>query len=384
MGVAMQKCLESDAARMPFLGVIDGGKLPPDESVNVEFKNNLKALFGAIDRSTEMSHKAELIKFLYSSTVIPEFNQSGSELAELLFSGLDANYRMPKAEKKFIDRNSALFGRMMPQDSCYVSLGCGPYTPVLTKDVAIARAISAKSYVAVDINEDQARRGAALVSERLGGIVTSSMSADFTAKFDLKARVNNDPVLMTLWGCTLCQFPVKPIIGNEGHEVLLEQLLTNIGKAVGKSGIFIASVDANKDPLDAESEYTGSEMRKFMQHLWWRAKHVIGDRNFNPDAFNYKPRYDKLNDVIVHSYIVMDATTAKIDEVDYAIPQGTTIDVGFSARMSPEDIKPVCCRSGWEMVRLPFDYDSTIRAVALVGKKTPYELKRRVLELSRS
>jgi len=332
----------------------------------------LKNLLKSVQNSSCDRYHTNLTKYLYSEILPKGFSKSGSECAEKLLSGTgDDQYTIPRDEIRFLERNGELicdfFKEKLPNvNLVHISLGCGPYSPVFTKDLLLARSCNVSRYIAVDINKQFAQAAANLIQTREPSIKTTYLQQDFAKELRLKNILKTHLPLMSLFGGTLGQYPINP---HNDENFSLRSLLTNFAISTNHSGILFATLDTENFKPRAESKYQGPDMIQLMNTLWGTIKEITGDSEFNPHAFKYTAEFDEISNSVLFVHQVKKSTSIKIDGNRYNIPKGIEFVIGQSLKTGPEDIIKNAEEFGWKKADIPFQYDSTTRAIVLFGNK---------------
>ncbi|GEM_PF-4430386 len=369
--------------RTPLLDIMARNDIGSDREspMDAAFKAELIKWGQAVRDNPKDRYCVDWAKFLYSPRVPSGFYQSGAEIAENLFSGIsDTSYNIPASEVSFLERNIkalqnffSIARKSKKNGIVHVSMGCGPYPSISSKDLIFARACEAQEYIAFDINAGFALSGASLIQQRIPTLTAKYIVGDFTKPFDLTSYTNNKLVVMTLFGDTIGQHPIsyKNDNGLFSQSVSLEKLLVNFGKATNFEALLLATVDSETDPPSAEAKYQGRGMKKLMHALWGTAKEITGDRNFNPQAFTYRAEYDQKMKAVLFVHTATQCTSLTIDGIQYSIPKKTEVVIGCSQKTEPKDLESSWINAGWNQVQFPFNYDSTTRAILLAGEKIP-------------
>ncbi len=344
----------------------------------VSFRKALADLFGNICPDHREPCHYDLTRFLYSSIKPFGQDETGSECASRLFTGLDKNYTLFQDEVTFIQRNidtlRKLFKENFPnQKITHVSLGCGPHSSVEFKDVPLARAIGASHYIAVDINEHYAKTALEITKDRMPNVSSAALCADFTKPFDLRGMVpKGSIVVMSLLGDTIGQHPIL----HEGSQLSLSNsvplcaLLKNIGKATKHKAMLLATLDTETCGDAAVAKYHGEEMIRLMRTLWATAKEVTQDSKFDLTVFKFRADFDPKDSAIKFVHTASDDTNLTIEGTRFDIPEGTKIIIGCSQKTKPSSLLKTCKKAGWtsipELDKL--NHSNTVRLLGLTGK----------------
>ncbi|MDD2324817.1 MAG: L-histidine N(alpha)-methyltransferase [Alphaproteobacteria bacterium] len=353
-----------------------GTQRPHLDEVDRDFVRALEQVMKAVAKAPGKRHSVDLTRFLYSKKIPTGYTRSGSECAEHLFSGIsDPLYTIPRAEVRLLDINSkvisSFFSTHFPNtDVTHVSLGCGPYTSVFSKDLLMARLLQAKYYTAIDINKQQAQSAVTNIGSRVHGIIPDYIAQDFTKPIHFKNIPQDNLVVMTMLGDTIAQYTcAKDSLSKKKDKTsALERLLVNFGESTNYSAVLFATLDEETDPNSAIQKYQGVGMKRLMETFWGTAKEVTGDVNFTPCAFEYRPEFDEETSSVLFVHEARKDTSLTIKGKTYPIPKNTEIVIGCSQKTSAEQIIPICKKAGWVPANIQFSYDSTARAVMLLGK----------------
>lgn len=355
-----------------------GQGFSPDVNVFATFKGDFKALMlGA--RGQAGGRTGHMIKYDYSSIVPAGYSQSSADLWNVVtMLGNTSGYYIPTAEGNIVHRNLDYFANLFVDESpTMIDLGPGGSYAVELKSARTLKAARAGTYVSLDINGEFAINAAELVKRLVPGIEAKVIHGDFTKPQKLGL---SGPALMTMYGCTLTQFPRHRSISQD--ETSLVELLENLGDMIDYNGFLVATIDTNKHGPSARDCYTGQHFDQFKRNFWRTAQHIIGmdsnnrliiDGNVDPaEAFVYDPRYEDSG--IVHSFVSKRTIIAQIDGENLSTAPGSLFDTGFSEKWDVEDIERPIKKTGWKIVNELDDGKNTVRAVVLAGRNTPPDI----------
>lgn len=353
------------------------------EALKTSFTNDLWTLFQGVLREPG-GKSGHMIKYDYLDTRTryrPHAGlESGASLWDRVFRlGPTSKYTIPENEAVIIDRNSSYFSALFPEGVTICELGPGGNYAVQNKTLPVVNAIisngieSNYSYIGFDQNRQYAESAAGRISQDYPGIDTKAVHSDFTLPYQLN---NAGPTLFMMWGLTITQFPFV-----QNGEKTLADLLKNLGDMANYNGLLIATIDTNQYPAGARDTYTGEHFREFKLQLWRTAKKIIestpgnlfmaGNDNEDPaDSFEYVPRFEKARGGIVHSFLTNKSVTLRVGGRTLTIPQGSTLDTGYSEKKTVREIESAVQDTGWEIVHELTDGQSTIRALVLAAKNT--------------
>lgn len=345
-----------------------------------DLKTHLRGMLGQPGGS--MGH---MVKYLYSSVLPEGADDTGADLWNRVLMH-DKDYYIPDAEGKIIVRNNGYFKQLFAERPSVVDLGVGDMHALILKSIPTLKAVNAGSYVGFDINESFAVNAANIVKMSMPGVNSRSVHGDFTKphKVDVDA-----PILMTMYGCTLSQFPLEKKGATTG-ETTLGELLTNIGNMVGFNAIMIATIDAQTHGPSARECYTGQHMDEFQRHFWRTVKTLLesddpannnlkidGSLTANPaDAVVYAPRFEGSG--VVHRHLTQQQMSFTVDGEKFGIPCGTRSDKGVSEKWGVvADVAKASKKAGWTLVNELSTGTSTVRALVLAGREVSEDQKLR-------
>ena len=357
----------------------------PDELV--AFKQDWKELMRAA-LGLEGGRSGHVMKYFYSSLGSP----SGAKLWDNLVK-YDKDYYIPADEADIIQRHEDYFdhlfgvrdGKIGP---VMIDLGPGGIHSVNLKSIPTAEAVRASAYVAIDYNSKFAEDAAALMNQTLG-IEAWRDRGDFTKRVrlqdELQEIIGDAPILMTMFGCTLSQFPFKQEPGGTG-EATFHETLKNLGEMTGFNSILLATIDANLDSSSAERCYRDEHVNRWYRHIWMTAKLMIesshdkknnyvlvdGDAHANPaDFVAHLPRYE--NGRIAQSYMTRVPMTFVIDGEKFRLPKGTEVVAAPSEKWSVPRVIEGLKGTGFTLVNDLTVQGSTVHALVLAGKNVSQE-----------
>lgn len=361
---------ETSTAFTPQVGEIDS------------FKNDLKQLFRAALKLPN-GRTGHMIKYDYSSIIPPGCLDSGADCWDrVTLLGQKSGYYIPVAEGQTIYRNAPYFSQLFAEPPTVVDLGPGGIQALEMKSGPTLRAVGGKKYIAIDINSVFANNAAHHISRKYG-VPAEAVVQDFSKPYVVDAT---SPILMTMFGSTITQFPFARAQGD--GESTLSELLLNLGNMVDYNAILIATIDANKHGPSAQDCYKGQHFDEFKRHFWRTAKTLVelsADQRNNyamaghdpsasmADAVVYAPRYE--DGGIVHSFLTQKPMTFVIDGERFDIPSGTRMDTGVSKKWSADEVAHKIEESncGWSVANVLTEGSSTVQALILAGKNVSPE-----------
>jgi len=353
----------------------------PEEEMQT-FRKDLLSLLKSGSKKTDIPvFEWDLIKYLYSSVPTYELD-SGADLWARVIKLGKKYYYPPTDEARLIDDSRDYLKGLFKTQPTVIDLVPGGYDSLEGKTLPTLKAVNPKNYIAFDHNSTFAYNAADFVKKNFHLGNSSFVHGDFTKPHDLKTTA---PVLMTMYGCTLSQFPLSKTVGSALGSTPLKSVLKNLGEMVDYDAVFIATIDSN-DGEGATECYIGPYMAKFMINLWDTVKTLLelnpndknnfvcveGNKRSRPsEAFKYDPYFNGRG--VVHSFFAKKEMDFVINGEQYSIPRGAQIDIGFSERWPVDAVVQETRGTGWSLAKVLPCAQSSISALVFAGKNVSEE-----------
>lgn len=346
--------------------------------VKKAFLNALTRLFDQTQDSGADRYYENLSPYFYSSIVPRGRTLSGADCAQQLMSGAyDPLYTIPTAEMHFTIDNAQLVSSFLKtaakgKNISMVSLGCGPVTSIVNKDLLLVKEIIPDEYVSVDINYKQARQAVSQINDSAPNVKTEFLAQDFTKLMNLPTNVKNF-VFMTFLGGTIAQYTCTDFsFPDEKRSSPLKALLQNFGKSTNFKAALMATFDTVSTPGETLRRYLGEGMNSLIDTFWATVKEVTGDKDFASCAMVYQPEFDKETNSVQFVCRAKKETSITVKGKKYPIRKNDEFVIGCSQKMTPEQAAPICEKAGWRVIDLPFkstrSTTTSTKAIMLVGK----------------
>lgn len=326
-----------------------------------------------------LSHN--LTKYLYSDVIPYDQKESGAEITKNIMLGRDPLYTTPDDEAFFLRSNHTQIVNTVGviaqgRPVSLISIGCGPYVSVYSKDYAVAKCllnagINVSRYVAVDYNLGYSSRASdILVKEGTLPIKSADyyLAQDFVRPMEFKCQDNELPLLL-FFGNTTAQF--RSTQGPDGKSDL-EKLFQNFQNSSKGNGLqFILHSEPNDDDLLVARKYKGDLMEAWAKSLWGLVRIASGDKDFSPCAFQYVPYCE--NGVVSLSFIAKKSTSLTLPGgPTYNIPRGIEVTIGYGEQHKPRTIIHAAEAAGWSKVPTRFHNPNTVRGIICAGPNVKY------------
>ncbi len=237
-----------------------------------------------------------------------------------------------------------------------IELGPGSKESVYFKTIPMLKGfLNPQTYVAIDLVGSYLKDAKRIVSGLFDGCNTLGIQKDFfNESFCLP---HYDTPVMIMFGGTLCNLSGFPNDGFSIKETI--KILRNIRSLIGDGGYFVITQDTNQDPISIERAYQGQgEFALNLMHRVLRDANVEGD--FDPKAFEFKPRWFSKSYSLVHSYTVKRDMRFRINETPVELKENQVLYFNNSYKYPSELFKRVAAIAGFQSVRMFFDKDKRI------------------------
>jgi uncharacterized SAM-dependent methyltransferase len=179
---------------------------------------------------------------------------------------------------------------------------------------------SAKEYIAVDVSEKSLLGAKEEVAVAFPHVQANVIHADFVQdnfRFGKSIPVE----LATLFGLTLCNLPVDPLVAGLPEKMLtasLSRIRTHFASA---SRNFVITQDANQDLESLRRAYMAQkELYLTLPHLMLRDLPIKG--KFNPDGFDVDVEFIPSTQACAVSFIAKEAMQFSIKDENFQVKRG--------------------------------------------------------------
>lgn len=216
------------------------------------------------------------------------------------------------------------------------------------------------NYVAIDVNPNVQDIGKKLVKEKFPNCKFEYRNLDFFKESEL---VTDTPAIGVLLGMTIGNIP-SPITSYEPKEKLTSAL-SNLSSFLPDDSYMMITTDVCQNGNTNIKYYSHQVVDDLLLSLFYRMNVELPMKNFEPDAFEYKPVWIPESSLLAHTAMATKNQRFKIAGKEVWISKGDSFHIHNSYRFKPFTFEECARKAGLSVVQYWQKEPDTVRLYLL-------------------